>query len=240
MPITREPLSAIRKNTLLASLTQEAHERLLSDLKPVSLKLGEVLYESGEVQKALYFPTTAIASLLYMTSAGQTAEIAVTGYEGVVGIAMFLGGGSMPSRAVVQSAGYALRMKPSDMMAEFERGGSFHQAMLYYTMALFTQMSVTAVCNRLHSVDCQFCRWLLISHDRLQTDTIVMTHELIASMLAVRRERVTRAAGRLQKAGLIHYRRGRITILDRAGLEAHVCECYRIIRNEHDRLLGKH
>lgn len=238
--MTHKLLSLMRKNILLASLAEDACERVLPDLELVSLPLGEVLYESGALQNFIFFPTTAIVSLLYVTSSGQTAEMAVTGYEGVVGVALFLGGGSMPSRAVIQSEGHALRMQATTMIAEFERGGSFHQALLRYTHALITQMSLTAICNRLHSLDHQLCRWLLLSHDRLQTDTIVMTHELIANMLAVRREGVSVAAKRLQKAGLIRYSRGRITITDRPGLEARVCECYQVIKSEHDRLLGKY
>jgi len=237
--MAHELLPVIRKNILLASLTEDACERLLPGLESVSLPAGEVLYESGALQSFVFFPTTAVVSLLYITSSGQSAEMAVTGYEGVVGVALFLGGGSMPSRAVIQSGGQALKMKAKTMMAEFERGGSFHKALLFYTHALITQMSLTAVCNRLHSVDHQLCRWLLLSHDRLQKDTIIMTHEVIANILAVRREGVTRAAGKLQKAGLISYSRGRISILDRAGLEARVCECYAVIKQETDRLLAK-
>jgi CRP-like cAMP-binding protein len=203
------------------------------------------LYEAGAQQDFVYFPTTAIVSLLYMMEKlymmenGQSAEMAVTGFEGVVGVALFMGGGSIPSRAVIQSGGHALRMKARTMQAEFERGGSFHQALLRYTMTLITQMSQTAVCNRLHSLDKQLCRWLLLSHDRLQTNELVMTHNLIANMPGVRREGVTLTVGHLQKAGLISYKRGHILILDRAGLETRVCECYNVIKNESDRLLGK-
>jgi CRP-like cAMP-binding protein len=239
MSMAHEPLPSLRKNKLLAALPEEAHARILPDLEQVSLPLGRVLYESGAQQHCVYFPTTAIVSLLYMMENGQSAEMAITGYEGVVGVSLFMGGGSMPSRAVIQSGGDAMRMKARTMQAEFERGGSFHQALLRYTMSLITQMSQTAVCNRLHTLDQQLCRWLLLSHDRLQTDELTMTHELIANMLGVRREGVTLAAGRLQKAGIVTYSRGHITITDRAGLEARVCECYNVIKNESDRLLGK-
>jgi CRP-like cAMP-binding protein len=229
----------LRKNKLLSILTEESYERVRPNLEWVSLPLGKVLYEAGAQQDCVYFPTTAIVSLLYMMENGQSAEMAVTGFEGVVGVALFMGGGSIPSRAVIQSGGHALRMKARTMQAEFERGGSFHQALLRYTMTLITQMSQTAVCNRLHALDKQLCRWLLLSHDRLQTNELVMTHNLIANMLGVRREGVTLTAGHLQKAGLISYKRGHILILDRAGLETRVCECYNVIKNESDRLLGK-
>jgi CRP-like cAMP-binding protein len=234
-----ELLPGIRRNRLLAALPGDAHARILPSLEAISLPLGKVLYESGAQQEFVYFPTTAIVSLLYMMENGQSAEMAITGNEGVVGVALFMGGGSMPSRAVIQSGGDALRMKAKTMQAEFERGGSFHQGLLRYTMALITQMSQTAVCNRLHSLDQQLCRWLLLSHDRLQNDELIMTHDLIANMLGVRREGVTLAAGRLQKVGIIKYARGHITIADRGGLEARVCECYKVIKNEADRLLGK-
>jgi len=237
--MTNTQLAALSSNSLLATLTEDSYQRILPDLEEVSLPLGEVLYESGSQQDFVYFPTTAIVSLLYVMENGQSAEMAVTGYEGVVGVSLFMGGGSMPSRAVIQSGGQALRMKALTMQAEFALGNSFHQALLRYTMSLITQMSQTAVCNRLHSLDQQLCRWLLLSHDRLQTDVLIMTHELIANMLGVRREGVTLAAGHLQKAGLINYRRGRIFIVDRAGLEARVCECYKVIKNQSDRLLGE-
>jgi CRP-like cAMP-binding protein len=229
----------LRKNKLLSIFTEESYERVRPNLGWVSLPLGKVLYEAGAQQDFVYFPTTAIVSLLYMKENGQSAEMAVTGFESVVGVALFMGGGSIPSRAVIQSGGHALRMKARTMQAEFERGGSFHQALLRYTMTLITQMSQTAVCNRLHSLDKQLCRWLLLSHNRLQTNELVMTHDLIANMLGVRREGVTLTAGHLQKAGLISYKRGHILILDRAGLETRVCECYNVIKNESDRLLGK-
>lgn len=235
----RMSLSLLRQNKLLAVIGGESRQRILPHLEWVSLPLGQVLYEADAPQDFVYFPTTAIVSLLYMMENGQSAEMAVTGYEGVVGISLFMGGGSMPSRAVIQSGGDALRMKARTMQVEFELGDTFHKALLRYTMSLITQMSQTAVCNRLHSLDQQLCRWLLLSHDRLQTDELIMTHELIANMLGVRREGVTLAAGRLQKAGIINYARGRITIRNRAALEARVCECYEVIRKEGDRLLGR-
>lgn len=223
---------------MLAALPDEVLGRVLPDLEPVTFSLGEVLYEAGSHQDHVYFPTSAIVSLLYLMENGASAEMAVTGYEGIVGVALFMGGGSMPSRAVIQSSGEGLRMSARTMQTEFERGEGFHQALLRYTMSLITQMSQTAVCNRLHKLDQQLCRWLLLSHDRLQTDELIMTHDLIANMLGVRREGVTLAAGHLQRARLIRYTRGHITILDRAGLETRVCECYHVIKTESDRLLG--
>lgn len=228
----------VRENSLLAALSDEVLGRVLPDLEPVTFSLGEVLYEAGSHQDHVYFPTSAIVSLLYLMENGASAEMAVTGYEGIVGVALFMGGGSMPSRAVIQSSGEGLRMSARTMQTEFERGEGFHQALLRYTMSLITQMSQTAVCNRLHKLDQQLCRWLLLSHDRLQTDELIMTHDLIANMLGVRREGVTLAAGHLQRARLIRYTRGHITILDRAGLETRVCECYHVIKTESDRLLG--
>jgi CRP-like cAMP-binding protein len=207
-------------------------------LERVSFALGEVIYESGGQQSHIYFPTTAIISLLYMMENGSSAEMGVAGKEGLVGIALFMGGETAPNRAVVQSAGEALRMKTKVLQEEFGRGGAFQRLLLRYTQAMMTQMSQTAVCNRLHTVEQQLCRWLLLSRDRLNTDELVMTQELIANMLGVRREGVTHAAGRLQETGLISYVRGRITILDRSGLEATVCECYRVVKDEYDRLLG--
>jgi CRP-like cAMP-binding protein len=212
-------------------------ERLLPHLEQVFLELGEVIYESGGRQSYIYFPTTAIISLLYLMENGSSAEMGVAGKEGLVGIALFMGGDTAPNRAVVQSAGVAFRMRTKVLQDEFARGGMFQRLLLRYTQALMTQMSQTAVCNRLHTIEQQLCRWLLLSHDRLETDELVMTQELIANMLGVRREGVTNAAGRLQEHGLISYVRGRITILDRGGLEAAVCECYRVVRDEYDRLL---
>ncbi|HYO63767.1 MAG TPA: Crp/Fnr family transcriptional regulator [Pyrinomonadaceae bacterium] len=225
-------------NRLLASLPREEYERLLPHLGHVSFALGEVIYESGGLQSHIYFPTTAIISLLYLMENGSSAEMGVAGCEGLVGVALFMGGDSVPNRAVVQSAGDALRMKTKVLQEEFARGGTFQRLLLRYTQALMTQMSQTAVCNRLHTVEQQLCRWLLLSRDRLSTDELVMTQELIANMLGVRREGVTHAAGRLQENGLISYVRGHITILDRPGLEASVCECYKVVKDEYERLLG--
>jgi CRP-like cAMP-binding protein len=225
-------------NRLLAMLPAEEHERLLPHLERVSFALGEVIYESGGQQSYIYFPTTAIISLLYLMENGSSAEMGVAGHEGLVGIALFMGGETVPNRAVVQSAGDALRMTTKVLQEEFARGGMFQRLLLRYTQALMTQMSQTAVCNRLHTVEQQLCRWLLLSRDRLETDELIMTQELIANMLGVRREGVTVAAQRLQEHGLISYVRGHIMILDRRGLEATVCECYKVVRDEYDRLLG--
>ncbi|HLL77572.1 MAG TPA: Crp/Fnr family transcriptional regulator [Pyrinomonadaceae bacterium] len=225
-------------NKLLASLPQEDYERILPHLSPVAFSLGEVVYESGARMEHIYFPTTAIISLLYMMENGSSAEMGIAGKEGLVGVALFMGGGTMPNRAVVQSAGGAVRMRASVLQDEFAQGGAFQRRLLRYTQALLTQMSQTAVCNRLHAIEQQLCRWLLLSHDRLDSDELVMTQELIANMLGVRREGVTAAAGRLQEQGLISYVRGRIRILDRPGLEAAVCECYGVVKDEYDRLLG--
>jgi CRP-like cAMP-binding protein len=224
-------------NGLLAKLPVEEYAGLAPHLENVSFALGEVIYESGGRQSYIYFPTTAIISLLYLMEDGASAEMGVAGREGLVGVALFMGGDSVPNRAVVQSAGGALRMKSKVLRDEFARGGTFQRLLLRYTQALMTQMSQTAVCNRLHTVEQQLCRWLLLSRDRLASDELVMTQELIANMLGVRREGVTHAAGRLQEKGLISYARGRITILDRRGLEATVCECYRVVKDEYDRLL---
>lgn len=225
-------------NHLLARLPHEEYERLLPHLEHVSFALGEVIYESGGQMGYIYFPTTAIISLLYMMENGSSAEMGVAGNEGLVGIALFMGGNTVPNRAVVQSAGEAFRMKAQMLQEEFARGGTFQRLLLRYTQALMTQMSQTAVCNRLHTVEQQLCRWLLLSRDRLNSDELVMTQELIANMLGVRREGVTVAARRLQEHGLISYVRGRITILDRIGLEATVCECYQVVKDEYDRLLA--
>jgi CRP-like cAMP-binding protein len=226
------------QNHLLAGISAEELERLRPSLQPVALKLGQVLYESGEKMDYVYFPTTAIISLLYIMENGSTAEIGVVGNDGLVGIAIFMGGDTTPNRAVVQSAGMTFKMKADIMKDEFTRGGRFHNRCLRYTQALITQISQTAVCNRLHSVDQQLCRWLLLSHDRLLSDRLVMTQDLIANMLGVRREGITHAAKRLQKMGFISYVRGDMTILDRKGLEADVCECYQVVRTEYERLLG--
>ena len=226
-----------KQNQLLAALPAADYKRLLPHLELVPLPLGWALYESGSEQGFVYFPITSIVSLLYVMADGASAEIAVAGYEGVVGIALFMGGETTPSRAVVQSAGYAYRLKASMLKAEFVRGGNLQHLLLRYTQALITQMTQTAVCNRHHAVDQQLCRWLLLSLDRLPSNELTMTQELIANMLGVRREGVAEAAGKLQAAGLIHYSRGRITVLDRAKLEARVCECYAVVKREYDRLL---
>jgi len=225
------------QNRLLAALPKSERERLLSHLELVSLPLGEALYESGDRLNHVYFPTSAIVSLLYELENGSSAEIAVVGYEGIVGIALFMGGDTMPNRAVVQSEGNAYRLKGWLLKEEFNRAGTLQHLLLRYTLAMLTQMAQTAVCNRHHSVDQQLCRWLLLSLDRLPANELSMTQELIANMLGVRREGVTEAAGKLQSAGLIHYSRGRITVLDRPGLEKRVCECYEVVRQEFRRLL---
>lgn len=226
-----------RSNHLLAALTAPERERLRPHLEPVQLLLGDVLYESGATLSHVYFPTTAIISLLYVLENGASAEIAVVGNEGLVGIALFMGGGSTPSRGVVQSAGTGFRLRANLIKDEFDRAGSAMHLLLRYTQALITQMAQTAVCNRHHSLDQQLCRWLLLSLDRLDGDDLVMTQELIANMLGVRREGVTEGAVRLQQAGLIRYRRGHIKVLDRPGLEARTCECYAVVKKEYDRLL---
>ena len=226
-------------NRLLSLLPAEEYNRLRPNLDPVSFDLGEVIYQSGGQIDYIYFLTTCIVSLVYTIKNGMSAEIGVVGNEGVVGIALFMGGDTMPNRALVQSAGSAVRVKARVLQNEFDRGGEFQHLLLRYTQALMTQISQTAVCNRLHPVERQLTRWLLLSHDRLQTDELVMTHEMIANMIGTRREGVTIAAGKLQDAGLINYYRGRIQIIDRAGLEASVCECYRVVKDEFDRLLAQ-
>ncbi|MEA3135355.1 MAG: hypothetical protein QOG17_3201 [Gammaproteobacteria bacterium] len=226
-----------RENQLLAAVPHKEWARWLPHLEPVELPLGTVIYESGGKLTHVYFPTTAIVSLLYVMENGGSAEIAVVGYEGLVGISLFMGGESTPSRAVVQSAGTGFRLKASLVMDEFNLAGPVLHLLLRYTQALITQMAQTAVCNRHHSLDQQLCRWLLLSLDRLRSNELVMTQELIANMLGVRREGVTEAAGRLDKSGLIRYQRGRITVLDRPGLESRTCECYAVVKKEYDRLL---
>src|SRR5881227_583792 len=226
-----------RKNHLLAALPAEEWARWLPSLEPVDMPLGEVLYESGMAMTHVYFPTTSIVSLLYVMADGASAEIAVVGNEGIVGISLFMGGESTPSRSVVQSAGHGFRMRGQLLKEEFNRSGPVLHLLLRYTQALITQMAQTAVCNRHHSLDQQLCRWLLLSLDRLNSNDLVMTQELIANMLGVRREGVTEAAGKLEETGLISYRRGRITVLDRPGLEARSCECYQVVKAEFDRLL---
>jgi CRP-like cAMP-binding protein len=226
------------ENRLLAALPRDEYERLLPSLQQVSFSLGEVVYEFGGQLDYVFFPTTSIVSLLYTMENGASAEMGLTGNDGVVGIALFMGGGTMPNRGVVQSAGAAIRMKAKVLQDEFALGGKFQHLLLRYTQALITQISQTAVCNRLHSVEQQLCRWLLLSHDRVKADELIMTQELIADMLGVRREGVTVAAGHLQDAGAISYVRGHIKILDRQRLEETVCECYRVVKDEFDRLLG--
>jgi CRP-like cAMP-binding protein len=226
-----------RQNHLLAALPADDFERIGPNLKLVPLPLGEVLYESGSRQRRVYFPTTSIVSLLYMMADGASAEIAVVGNEGIIGVSLFMGGETTPSRAVVQSAGHAYLLSGKLLKVEFTRGGAMQHLLLRYTQALLTQMAQTAVCNRHHSLDQQLCRWLLLSLDRLSGNKLVMTQELIANMLGVRREGVTEAAGHLQGAGLIKYARGHITVLDRVGLEARTCECYGVVKREFDRLL---
>ncbi|MGA8050623.1 MAG: Crp/Fnr family transcriptional regulator [Burkholderiales bacterium] len=225
------------RNLLLAALPAGEYQRLLPHLEPVPLPLGWAVYESGGRMAHVYFPTEGIVSLLYVMENGSSAEIALTGNEGLIGISLFMGGGSTPSRAIVQSAGYAFRLGAKILHREFERGGDLQHLLLRYTQALITQMAQTAVCNRHHTVEQQLCRWLLLSLDRLPSNAIRMTQELIANMLGVRREGVTEAARHLQEAGLINYQRGHITVLDRPKLEQRVCECYAVVKRETDRLL---
>jgi CRP-like cAMP-binding protein len=232
-PVSRRP----QANRLLAALPDGSLRELLPHLEAVRLPLGMVVYESGGEQRYVYFPTSSIVSLLYVLADGSSAEIAVTGNEGLVGISIFMGGETTPSRAVVQSAGYGYRLKGQVLRKEFESGGALQHLLLRYTQALITQMTQTAVCNRHHSVDQQLCRWLLLSLDRLPGNELVMTQELIANMLGVRREGVTEAAGKLQDEGMIRYSRGHITVLDRHQLETRVCECYAVVKREYDRLL---
>ncbi|MET0312632.1 MAG: Crp/Fnr family transcriptional regulator [Burkholderiaceae bacterium] len=231
------PASDPRRNHLLAMLPPDDFQRMLPAFERLDLRLGTVLYESGGTMTHFYFPTTAIVSLLHILENGSSAEIAVVGREGLVGISLFMGGGSTPSRAVVQSAGQAYRLPSRMLMQEFNRAGGAMRLSLRYTQALITQMAQTAVCNRHHSLDQQLSRWLLLSLDRLDGNDIVMTQELIANMLGVRREGVTDAALKLQRKGYIRYARGRITVLDRDGLEATACECYSVVKQEYDRLL---
>jgi CRP-like cAMP-binding protein len=233
MTTTLEP----RNNHLLDALPAAEWQRWLPQLERVEMPLGQVLYESGTTLSHVYFPLTAIVSLLYVMENGASAEIAVVGNEGIVGISLFMGGESTPSRAVVQSAGDGFRLNAQTMKDEFNRAGPVLHLLLRYTQALITQMAQTAVCNRHHSLDQQLCRWLLLSLDRLQGNDLVMTQELIANMLGVRREGVTEAALMLQKVGLIRYARGHISVLDRPGLEQRTCECYAVVKKEYDRLL---
>ena len=225
------------QNHLIEALPAGDYQRLGPHLEHVELELGDVLYEPGMKMRYVYFPTTAIVSLLYVMEDGASAEIAIVGNEGILGISLFMGGETTPSRAVVQSAGFGYRMKAQLLKDEFGRFGPMMHLLLRYTQALITQMAQTAVCNRHHTVDQQLCRWLLLSLDRLASNELTMTQELIANMLGVRREGVTEAAGKLQEAGLVTYRRGKITVLDRPRLEARSCECYDVVKREFDRLL---
>jgi CRP-like cAMP-binding protein len=225
------------QNHLLRALPAAIRDRLFTQLELVEMPLGQVVYESGDTLRHVYFPTNAIVSLLYVMENGASAEISVVGNEGVIGVALFMGGESTPSRAIVQSAGFAYRMPGQKLKDEFNRHGELLHLMLRYTQSLLTQMAQTAVCNRHHSIDQQLCRWLLLSLDRLEGNELVMTQEMIANMLGVRREGVTEAAGKLQKLEVIEYSRGRITVLDRPKLETLCCECYSVVRKETDRLL---
>lgn len=231
--------NSLRDNHILAALDQDEHERLVPHLVLVPMPLGSVLYESGASLRHIYFPIDSIVSLLYVMQDGASAEISVVGNEGAIGVALFMGGETTPSRAVVQSAGSAYRLEGGRLKAEFNRHGNMMHVLLRYTQALITQMAQTAVCNRHHTIEQQLCRWLLLSLDRLHSNELKMTQELIANMLGVRREGVTEAAGDLQDAGLIKYRRGHITVLDRAQLERRVCECYAVVKRESDRLLSR-
>jgi CRP-like cAMP-binding protein len=233
MPALHDP----SQNLLLAALPPPERERIYPHLQPVPMALGKVLYESGDVLRHVYFPTDSIISLLYVMADGASAEISVVGKEGLIGVALFMGGETTPSRAIVQSGGYAYRLMGQRLKDEFHRNGTMQLLLLRYTQALLTQMAQTAVCNRHHSVDQQLCRWLLLSLDRLPSNQLTMTQELIANMLGVRREGVTEAAGKLQKVGIIRYARGRITVLDRPRLEQMCCECYAVVKKETDRLL---
>ncbi len=233
MPDVQDP----ENNRLLAALPAEERERLYSHLELTELPLGKVLYEPGDLLQHVYFPTNAIVSLLYVLEDGASAEISVVGNEGMIGIALFMGGETTPSRAIVQSAGYAYRLVGQRLKDEFHLNGDLQLLMLRYTQALITQMAQTAVCNRHHTVDQQLCRWLLLSLDRLDSNELIMTQELIANMLGVRREGVTEAAGKLQRLGVVQYSRGHITVLDRIKLEKLCCECYAVVKRETDRLL---
>ena len=226
-----------KQNHLLDALLKSEFDRISPNLEYVALPLGKVLYESGGLLEHVYCPTTSIISLLYVMENGSAAEIAVVGNEGILGISLFMGGETTSSRAVIQSAGYAYRLKAQLLKDEFNRGGPVQRLLLRYTQALITQMAQTAVCNRHHTVEQQLCRWLLLSLDRLASDELTMTQELIANMLGVRREGVTEAAGRLQRDGIINYSRGHIAVLDRKALENRSCECYKVVKAEFDRLL---
>jgi len=238
-PNSSPPRSTPRNNHLLEAIPPDVWAAMEPALELVPLKLGAIVYESGAVQQHVYFPTDSIVSLLYVLENGQSAEIAVVGFEGMVGVSLLMGGGSTPNRAIVQSAGHAFRLKAEDLKDLVEKRGPLLHLLLRYTQALITQMSQTAVCNRHHSLEQQLCRWLLLSLDRLRGNELAMTQELISNMLGVRREGVTEAAGKLQRLNLIKYSRGRITVLDRPGLERQVCECYEVVRRETQRLLPR-
>lgn len=228
-----------RQNRLLGALPQEDYQRVLADLEPVSLLVGNVICESGAQMSHALFPTSSIVSLQYVMENGSSAEIAGVGNEGLVGVSLFMGGETTLSRSIVQTGGYGYRLRQSVLLGEFNRGGALMRLLLRYTQALITQMSLTAACNRRHALEQQLCRWLLLTLDRMPGNELLMTQELIASMLGVRREGVTEAAGRLQRAGVINYRRGHITVLQREGLSARVCECYGVVKKEFDRLLPR-
>lgn len=233
------------QNHILDSLSTNEYKRLSPHLELVALPLGEVIYESGDELRYAYFPTTCIVSMLYIMESGAPAEIAMIGNDGIIGVSLFMGGGTMPNRAVVRSVGYAYRLRAQVLLQEFNRAGgcrsgALHDLLLRYTQGLITQIAQTSVCNRHHCVDQQLCRWLLLSLDRLPSNELIITQELIANMLGVRREGITEAARKLQQAGLIDCRRGRITVLDRAGLEARSCECYQVVKKEFNRLHPSH
>jgi CRP-like cAMP-binding protein len=235
--MSASPVDSRNENHLLAALPAAVQERIYPHLKRVPMPLGKVIYESGAELRNVYFPTDCIVSLLYVLENGASAEISVVGNEGLIGIALFMGGETTPSRAIVQSAGFAYQLAGQLLKEEFHRDADMQQLLLRYTQSLITQMTQTAVCNRHHSLDQQLCRWLLLSLDRLRTNQLTMTQELIANMLGVRREGVTEAAGKLQGVGVIRYQRGRITVLDRPKLESLCCECYAVVKKETDRLL---
>lgn len=234
-----EEANVPQQNKLLAALSSPERERIFPHLQLVEMPLGKVVYEPGDTLRHVLFPTDCIVSMLYVMENGASAEISVVGNEGMIGIALFMGGETTPSRAIVQSAGHAFRLVGQELKDEFHRNGALQILLLRYTQALITQMAQTAVCNRHHNVDQQLCRWLLLSLDRLSSNRLTMTQELIANMLGVRREGVTDAAGKLQKLGIIHYTRGLITVLDRPRLEALCCECYAVVKRETDRLQAK-
>jgi CRP-like cAMP-binding protein len=230
--------SKATQNALLAALPAAEFERLAAHLEPVALPLGEMLYEPGTQLQHAYFPVSAIVSLHYVMESGASASVAGVGREGMVGVSLYMGGETTPSSAVLQTAGDAYRLERRVLKQEFDRSGPTQRLLLRYTQALMTQMSQTAVCNRHHSVEQQLCRWLLVTLDRLPSDKIVMTQEMVAGMLGVRRESIAEAAGKLQQAGVVHSRRGHLAVLERAGLEARVCECYGVVKGEFARLLS--